>query len=297
MSTYSEIIDEVLHKLAGYGLRNDVLTHIINDVSSTATQIQVASAANIGRGTIEIDDEILWIDTYDRNNNTVTVPPYGRGYMNTTASSHTAGTKVVVNPVFSRSAVKKALNDTLRSVSSKLYAVKTHSFTYNPAVSTYALPADFDKVIAISFETIGATKEWWPIRKYRTDKSANPGAFGSRKSISLYSHVDVGSTVHVTYSSKPDFFESANDDFESATGLPDTCEDVVVLGAVYNLLSFVEAGRLQYVTPEAAVQSDKIQYGSGTNTSKYVYALYQQRLNEERERLLTEYPVRVRYSI
>jgi hypothetical protein len=75
-----------------------------------------------------------------------------------------------------------------------------------------------------------------------------------------------------------------------------SAKDVAVLGASYHLLSFVEPGRLNFVSPEASVQSDKIQFGSGTNVAKYVYALYQQRLQAEADKLNLDYPIRIRYS-
>lgn len=296
MATFNNLVDEVLMRLSGYGVRNQSLTHLESAVSSAASTLALNSTASVGRGVIEIGEELIWVDSYDRSSNVVTVPPYGRGFSGTTAAAHDAGDMVTINPQFTRVAVKNAINDAVNDMASKLYAVKTATFTYSPAVTTYALPADVDSVLSVTFETIGATKEWQPVRKYRIDKSANIQKFGSNKTITLNQYVDAGATVQVTYAGKPDLFESASDDFETTTGFPASAKDVAVLGAAYHLLSFVESGRLSYVTPEASVQSDKIPYGSGSSLAKYVYALYQQRLQSEADKLALEFPIRIRYS-
>ena len=296
MATFNEMVDEVSLHLSGYGMRNEALTHITGAITSTTKQLSVGSAESVGKGLIEIDDELMWVDSFDRTANTVTVAPYGRGYNGTTAVGHTTQTKVVINPVFTRKAIKTAINDTILSVGSQLFGVTSTSFTSSVAVSTYALPTNLDNIISVSFEAIGPTKEWVPIRGYRLDKAANVSEFGSSNTITINSFVDPSSTIQVTYSFDPDILEIDSDDFESVTGLPASCKDVIILGAAYRLLSFVDPGRLNYMSAEANSQGQTIPYGSGTNTAKYVYALFQQRLKEESDKLLSKFPVRVHYT-
>ncbi len=73
--------------------------------------------------------------------NTATVSPYGRGYLGTTASTHAADSKVSISPVFPRNSVKKAINDTVRSTGSSMFAVKSMTFTYEAPVTTYNIYA------------------------------------------------------------------------------------------------------------------------------------------------------------
>ena len=296
MATLNDLVDETLQHLSGYSMRQDALTHLTASTTSTATALTVANAESVGKGMIEIDDELIWVDTFDRNTGVLNIPPYGRGYSGSPAQAHDSGTKVTINPTFTRFMIRKALNDTLLAVSDKLFGVASYTFSYSPAVTTYSLPDNVENVLAVSFQAIGPTKEWVPVRGWRLDKMANPSALNSTKSITLLSMVDPGVTVQVTYTFDPDILESSSDDFSSVTGLPDSCKDVVVLGAVYRLLSMVEPGRLTYTTPEADMQAGRIGYGSGTNVAKYVYALYQQRLMEEAGKLNGKYPVRVHYT-
>lgn len=296
MATLNDLVNETLQHLSGYSMRQDALTHLTVSATSTDTNITVFNAESVGKGMIEIDDELIWVDSANRSTGVLTIPPYGRGYLGSTAQAHDNNSKVTVNPTFTRFMVRKALNDTLLAVSDKLFGVGSFTFNYSPAITTYSLPDNVESVLAVSFQAIGPTKEWVPVRGWRLDKMANPSAFNSNKSITLLSLVDPGATVQVTYTFDPDILESGSDDFSSITGLPDSCKDVVVLGAVYRLLSMVEPGKLTYVTPEADMQSGRIGYGSGTNVAKYVYALYQQRLMEESSKLLGKFPVRVHYT-
>lgn len=296
MTTFKEMIDETLLHLSGYGMRNEALTHATSAVTSSASTISVASAENIGRGLIEIDDELLWVDSFDRTTNVINIPPYGRGYAGTTATSHALNSKVTIAPVFTRQQVKRAINDTILAIGGQLYGVATTTFTFSPAVNTYALPANVDNVLMISYQSIGASKEWVPVRGWRVDKSANVAEFGSTNTITVSANIDPNATVQVTYSFEPEVLEVDSDDFSTVTGLPDSCKDVVELGAAYRLLSFVDPGRLNYQSAEANANSNTVQYGSATNTAKYVYALFQQRLQDEVVRLQVKFPVRVHYT-
>lgn len=294
MSTFSELVDEVLMHLSGYGMRNSALTHLTQAASSSATQLTVNSAESIGKGVIEIGDEQIWVDSADRTTGVLAVPPYGRGFNRTTAASHSSGDMVTVNPQYSRQVVKKALNDTIRTCG--LNGVGYHTFAYSPSVTTYSLPEEVDDVLSVSFQAIGPSQEWVPVRNWRFDSTANASALNSTKSLTLGSAVDIGATVQIAYSFDPEELDAATDDFESVTGLDVKAQDVIILGAAYRLLSFIDPGRSQYVTPESDLQSGNVPAGSGTNVAKYVYALYQQRLAEEKQRFVSKYSKRVHYT-
>lgn len=296
MATFNDMVDEVSLHLSGYGMRNEALTHLNSAINTTATQLTVGSAESVGKGLIEIDDELMWVDSFDRTASTVTIAPFGRGYNGSTAATHAINTKVVINPVFTRKAIKTAINDTIQAVGAQIYGIGTTTFTSSVAVNTYALPANLDTILSVSFQAIGPTKEWVPVRGFRLDKAANVSDFGSSNTITINSFVDPSATVQVTYTFDPEVMESNTDDFEATTGLPASCKDVIVLGAAYRLLSFVDPGRLNYMSAEANSQSTAVPYGSGTNTAKYVYALFTQRLQEEVVKLQAKFPVRVHYT-
>ncbi len=296
MSTFNDLINEVGLNLAGYTMRQDRSTHITENISSTATSIVIASGDNIAKGLVEIGDELVWVDSFDRSNNTLVVAPYGRGFQGTVATSHTAGERVTIAPTFPRQAIKRAINDTILAVYPDLFSVGYTTFTWSPAQNTYALPSDAETILSISYESIGASKEWTPIRDWRSDIVADVASFDSSSTVTIYSAVDPGRTVKIAYTRAPLTLSLADDDFSITTGFMESVKDVVVLGASYRLLSFIDPGRLTFSSPEADMQTGRIQFGSGTNTAKYVYALYTQRLQDEVRKLKKRYPVRVHYT-
>jgi hypothetical protein len=299
--TFAQMAEEVSRKMAGFTYRQDRQTHLITTITSTSLSITVQSAINISSGIIQIDDELIYIDSYDRNTGILSVPPYGRGYNGTTAIAHTAGAKIVISPTYPIVDVKESLNEVIAGSFPALYQVKSTTFTYSPAKSTYALPVDAINILQVSYQSVGPSKEWVPIRAYRIDNMANSTAFsGTTNTISLYSGITPGRTVQVWYATEPDLLVNPTDDFATITGLPQSCKDVVVYGACYKLSSFIDAGRLSYSSAESDAQSASTlsirSFAAGANASKYLYQIYNQRLIEESQKLDDLYPVRIHYT-
>jgi len=296
MPTFKELVDEVALNLQGFTLRQDRSTHLTADITSTASTLTLANADNVAKGMIQVDDELIWVDSYDKNTGVVTIPPYGRGYLGTSKSTHTAGSQVVIKPTFPRNNIKKAINDTVRAVSDTIFATGTYVFSYTPAQITYALPDSVHDVLAVSWQTIGPTQEWYPVRAWRLDQMANVASFNSNKSISIYDNVVPGRNIQVFFSKDPDTFEIDQDDYEFTTGLPLSTKDVIIYGAAYRLASMVDPGRLTFVSPESEIQTGRIQVGQGQNAARYLLALYQQRLDEESRKQRDRHPIRVHYT-
>ena len=95
MSTFAELTDSTLLYLYGYTTLQDQATYLTSNVAADALTMPIADGTSISRGTIEIDNELIWVDSVDSGAGTVTIPPYGRGYRGTTATTHTSGTRVV----------------------------------------------------------------------------------------------------------------------------------------------------------------------------------------------------------
>ena len=136
-ATLSDMINEVYMNLSGYTLIQDRATYITSDVANTAstiaapTVLSLASSDNLGKGVVEINEELFWVDNYDRLANTATISPYGRAYLGTTLAAHTAGDKVTISPVFPRFAIKRAINDTISAIGSSIFAAATTTITYS----------------------------------------------------------------------------------------------------------------------------------------------------------------------
>ncbi len=108
--------------------------------------------------------------------------------------------------------------------------------------------------------------------------------------------IQPGRTVQVYYTTTPNTLDNPTDDFADVTGLPASSVEVVILGACYKLLSYVDAGRINLSSAEADLNDTKIPSTAGVASSRYIYALYQQRLNDEALKLQDKYPIRIHYT-
>jgi hypothetical protein len=296
MPTFNDLVDEVKANLQGYTLRQDRITYVTNPsgLTTTSSSIVVGSQSNLAKGIIEIDDELIWIDTFDKANNTLVVAPgFGRGYQGTTASPHAQYAQVTLAPTFPRVTIKKAINDTVRSLYPKLFAVASTTFTFNSSQVNYALPDDAREVLYMSWQTTGPSQEWLPIKRWRFDPLANVATFNTQKTVNIYENVQPGRTIKVWYTMVPDTMDANTDDFVDVTGLPESAQDVIVYGACYRLLSFIDAGRINLSSAEADLNDSKIPVSAGASASKYVFALFQQRLQEESLKLSDQFPIRL----
>jgi hypothetical protein len=313
MTTLTNMIDEVSMNLSGYTLQQDRATYLKTAVtttespSSNPTILSLASTDSVGKGIVEIDEELLWVDNYDRVGNTATIAPYGRGYLGTGPSvnvgvTHLADAKVTIAPTFPRFTIKRAINDTISAIGSSIFAAKTTTITSNAAVAAFRLPTtgttlNIRKILSIAYQTLGASKEWTPIRSYRFDGNANSTAFTSGQTVSIYDYIPSGRSVQVVYATDPTPFTTNADIFTDTTGLPESCKDLIILGATYRLLSNLDPARASMVSPQADETDSKRPYGSSQSLTKQVYALFNQRLNEEVKSQQEKYPIRVHYSL
>jgi hypothetical protein len=280
-------------------LRQDRITYVTNagGLTTTSSEITIGSSNNLAKGVIEIDNELIWIDSFDKASNTLNVVPgFGRGFQGTNPAPHSQYAQVTLSPTFPRLNIKKAINDTINSLFPKLWAVNSTTFTFNASQTTYPLPDDCESIIYISWQTTGSSLEWLPVNRWRADPMANTAAFNTTNTVNIYENIQPGRTVQVYYTTTPNTLDSDTDDFADVTGLPSSCQDVIILGASYKLLSYIDAGRINLSSAEADLNDSKIPSTAGVSSSRYIYALYQQRLNEEALKLQDKFPIRIHYT-
>jgi len=304
MSTLQNMIDEVVINLAGYTYQQDRATHLTSAITGTTsssaspTILSLGSTENLGKGVVEIDEELLWIDSFDRVANTATVSPYGRGYLGTTAATHTADTKVTISPTFPRYVIKKAINDTVRALGSSIFAVKQTTFTYNASITTYELEnLNIRNILTMHWESIGPSKEWIRVKRFDFDALPEINTWGATsQTVTIGDIITPGRTVKVVYATEPAALSTNSDVFTTTTGLPESVRDVVILGAAYRLLTYLDPARAGQVSPQADETDSKRPFGSSGNATRQLFALYTQRLAEETKAQQQQYPARVHYS-
>lgn len=281
MATLNDLIDETLGMVRGYTRSTEQSTHLVSSLTSSATTMTVGDATRLGRGVCEIDSEMLWIDSVDTASNTVTIAPYGRGFNNTTAASHNTNTRVILNPIFSRKQVKDAINNTLLSLRGYLYGTSTSNFTFNAAVEAYSLPSNTNTVARVEWKDVGPSKSYLRVRGWRFNPNADTTMFASGKCIEVYDAITPGQNVQVWITTDVQQLVNDGDDFVTVTSLPESCKDLVILGAASRLMATVDAYSLDTFNAEASVIAGKTPQGSAANISKYLYSLFVQRRTDE----------------
>lgn len=303
-TTFNTMVDEVLINLSGYTFQQDRSTYLTSAVTTTTSPssspliISLGSTDNVGKGIIEVDDELMWVDSFDRVGNTATIAPYGRGYLGTTAATHAVDAKITISPIFPRFSVRRAINDTIRAVGSSLFSIKQTTFTFNPAVTTYEFDnLDIDNILTIMWQDIGPSKEWIRVRRWDFDPFADVGTWGSgSQTVTIRDYITPGRTVKVMYTTRPAELVNGTDAFATTTGLSESARDVIVLGAAYRLLAYLDPARASQISPQADEIDAKRAFGSANSAARQLFALYTQRLNEEVQAQQGQYPPRVHYT-
>lgn len=295
MATFGQIIEETLSMLRGYVRDQELSTHLTSGINSVATSIAVNDATVLSRGRAELGSELVWIDSVDRGTNVATIAPYGRGMDGSTAESHSTNARIIFQPLFPRFRVKSAINETILSLSGPLFGIGSTNLTANPAYVTYAMPADANWIISAEWQSVGPTGEWIPLERYHFNRTVNTTVWPTGHTIDIYDSVSPGRTITIKYGKDLTALDSESDDFTD-TGLMERARDCIVYGAAYRLLSSVDMGLIATRAIEANTMDSKITPGAGQNASRFMFQLFQSRLQEERDYLNNEHPIQPHYT-
>jgi hypothetical protein len=271
--------------------------------NATTTTISVNDSSVVSRGFIQVGDELMYVNSTNNIDNVLTLAPWGRGQRGSVAIAHDNLAKVITAPVFPRYEIKKAINDTLNSVYPQIFGIGQYQFNYIAARTTYDIPDAVENILSVTHSVIGPSKEWLPVRAWQIDRTANPTAFGDGTnfghSLSVYSPIVPGRAVNVAYAKRPTLFDinsTATQEMSTVTGLPSYAEDVLIYGAAFRMVSFLDPARLGPLSAEADVLDNQRGAGSGANAARFLFNVYNTRLNEVAENMRRQFPVRSHYQ-
>jgi hypothetical protein len=175
------------------------------------------------------------------------------------------------------------------------------TFTFNPSVTTYEVSDSggslIENVLTMSWQDIGPSQEWIPVRRWTWDAKAESATWGNNaQTVTVGDYITAGRTVKVNYLKQPSAMSSTSDVFTTTTGYSETARDVVTLGAAYRLLTYLDPARASQISPQADEIDAKRSFGSANSAARQIFALYQQRLKEEISAFQGQFPTRVHYS-
>ena len=297
MKLFGEMVEETSGYLRSFVRDQEISTHLTKAITGApgAGKIVVADAGVVSRGRIQIDDELIWIDKVERSSNSLLVPPYGRGMDGTTPADHEVGKRVIVAPLYPRKFLKDTLNQTIRQIGAQLYGVEQLTLPTNIRDFKYELPGYVRDVLTVMVSNGQRYDEPVYLRDWTFDKSAPLNLSQTGKALYLYDDWwDVNQTLTITVSRDP---LTLTWDFQpfSDTFLPKSAEDIPILGAAARLLATADSADIQTRAVEANTLDSKVSASAAQQQSKYLQALFMQRLDEERLRLLNSTNARARY--
>lgn len=289
MSTFDQLCDDVLQTLYGYGLAQPRASFLNGGIDADDLQITVNDASNFEQGIAEIGNEIVFIESIDAGNNTLTISPDGRGYYGSTAATHATSARITMSPTWSRTRVAGAVNEAILGVFPTLFGVATTSFTYNPTITTYELPALCERVLQVTCDTLGPSNEQLELNRYRFNSTATGSDFATGNSITLEKGPMPGRSVNVTY--KKALTELTFGQAFTLSGLRESAKLCIKYAACSTLIAFMDSSRLPVDTAQAD-EYDPSRNGVGTasRTSAQLYQRYLVELDNERKRLLQNTP-------
>jgi hypothetical protein len=295
--TFETIINRVRTALLGFSLDQEQYATLSVAMGATDTTLTVdpTSVSNIFRGTMEIDDELVLVQSVDRTTGIVTIQAglNGRGWQNTVAATHAQTSLITMAPRFPRARMKEAINDTISAMYPNLVVFNSTEITKLAPVYEYPMPANCADVWYVTGQLVGPTKIWQPLPNWRYNPKADTLAttdFPTGKSIQIFDFVTPGQQMKVVYASEPAQLVNDSDPYAATTGFNEKTVDIVTYGALSRLLPVYEAARLQQRQIEATERAALVPAGAAMRTAQYYASLYQSRLDQERSQMMSEIP-------
>lgn len=299
MKLFGEMVEETQAYLRSFVRDQEMSTHLTADITFSGKELPVDDPTVLTRGRVEIGEELVWIDRSDRANAVGVIPPYGRGMDGTVPSAHTSGDRVIVQPLYPRKLLKDTLNQSISAAGLQLYGVEVISLTPSQTSFLYELPAYTREVLNVKVSETRLTvanSDVVFLRDWTFDRHSPSTISSTGKGLYLYDgRISPTCVITVTIARDPStlWFDSQ---LFTESYLPETCWDVIVLSAAARLLATADSYDIQTRSVEANSLDSKIIPGAAAAQSKYLYQLSQQRLAEERTRLLNSTIQRTHYS-
>lgn len=278
--------------LAGTRENINVLATALTDTTTTSVVVTYDLEGIQAGSVIEIDTEQMYVLTSDATSKTATVI---RGWEDSTAATHTAGTTVTVNPKFAKNAILTAMNDVLDDLSGEgMFQITAVELTYNSAINGYNLTGitDLDEVYAVTAREPGAAKRWprIPRREWELRRNVETDDFASGFALFDSGGGFAGRQLRVECKVPFTRLSTTADDVQTVSGLPATANDLLKMGAAMRLVYWRETMRNVFESQGDSARARDVPAGANIGAARAWQAQYQNRLKNELERLARRYP-------
>lgn len=289
MSTVGTVIDRTVRQLmSGTVEERNKITSAINATVTSVTFQYDLSGIRPG-GVIQIDNELMYVWEISAGSKSVTVE---RGWNGTTAAAHAASSVATVDPKFPRAQILEAMNaelDDLASPMNGLFQIKILELNYNGTDLMVNLPTT-DKIIdLISVSLRYISTDYIKVRRCRLIRDLPNDDFNTGYAIRFDEQVRAGRMV-IVYKSPFSNITTESQNIQNVTGLPTSCEDILILGSQIRLVGPREIKRNFTESQGDTRRPDEVPSGSVGNSITNLLRMRRDRITSEAAKLMRQYP-------
>lgn len=293
MTTAQDLIEETKRLI--YASSREQVNRLTSTINSSVTSLAIDFPAGgiVAGAVLSIDTELMYVWAVSGSNVTVQ-----RGYLGSTAASHTTQAMIFVNPRYSPFAIFQAINYELQDFSSPsvgLYAVGTYDTTASNSVLSLDvnLPG-FISVIDVQYRESTSTLFWRRVDNYRILTQALSTDFPHAQAIQFPDSIQVNAApIRIRYKKTFTALSATTDDVNAVSGLPTTCNDIIPMGAAVRLTMPRAIKRGFDDAQGESRRAGEVPPNSEIDAAQGLYALRNRRIAAEVARLNALYPTRL----
>ena len=308
MSTFGQLIDRTYREYLRPVEEQEPLTQIADTVdidsftggsgttgiTPTATEITYVlglltpeEEELIGAGSvIEIGQELMMVENINTVARRLTVE---RGRLGTTATHHLTGTDIIIKPKYPRINVANAIGDQVVGLFPALYAVKKTTLTTS-STQFVEMPAGTQRILQAKIDnsTAGSTTTVYSDIALELLTDFTPSS--TEAAVQFPTTPTSGKSVYVVYASKFIRPTTESTDLNTTCGLEDFHEQIVMVGAIAQLLSEldVDVTTQDFITEN--LEQRGIPVGSGERLRNALLRYYGVLLDRARREQRSRFP-------
>ena len=300
MSTFGQLIDRTYREYLRPVEEQEPLTQVANLDTITGGQGITAAGTTlkykeglftpeeeelIGAGSVlEIDSELVMVEDINTVSREITVE---RGRLGSTAAEHAEDTDIILKPKYPRLNVANAIGDQVIGLFPALYAIKKTTIT-TASTKFVEMPAGTQRILQskINNSTSNTTVYSDIPLELLTDFAGST----TEAAVQFPSGPTSGKTVYVVYASKFTRPTDETTNLNTVSGLEDFHEQIVMVGAVAQLLSEldVDATTQNYITEN--LEQRGVPVGSGERLRNALLRYYGVLLDRARREQRSRFP-------
>jgi hypothetical protein len=271
--------------------RNKLATSIDSDDTAVVCTYDIGGFRT--GSVFELGSEMFYVWDAQPSTKTLTVE---RGYLGTTAASHSSGAVLTLNPRFPRQQMLDSVNadiDDLSSTANGLFRVVTVDLTYNGSDRQINITSSGTILELLDVRLRYLADDFPVIHSSRLQTGLPTADFPSGNTLVLDEPVMAG-TLRVRYKAPFTRATTEASDLTTDCFLPATCDDIIEMGVVLRMMAGREIKRNFIEAQGDTRRPDEVPPGAVRDSVTNIQRLRRERIIAEAGRLKAQYPIKFR---